>query len=59
MGDADTHRGVYSPATRSVHARCGVEFEPLTRTNGTPIVFTASPPDPEQVCPQCHRESLG
>ena len=26
MGDRDTHRGVYSPATRSVHARCGVEF---------------------------------
>jgi hypothetical protein len=29
MGDADTHRGVYSPATRSVHAMYGIEFQPV------------------------------
>jgi hypothetical protein len=27
-GDGDTHHGVYSIATRSVHAACGVEFVP-------------------------------
>lgn len=56
MPDADTHRGVYSITNRSVHARCGAEFEPLRRTNGAPIVLTPSPPDPGQVCPICSGE---
>lgn len=55
MGDADTHRGTYSMVTRSVHAVCGVEFQPLMRTTGAPIVLTPSPPDPAQVCPACQR----
>jgi hypothetical protein len=53
MGDRDTHRGIYSPATRSVHALCGAEFQPLLRTTEVPIVLTPSPPDPDQICPQC------
>jgi hypothetical protein len=53
MGDRDTHRGIYSPATRSVHARCGIEFEPLKRTTGAPIVLIPRPPDPDQVCLAC------
>lgn len=54
MGDRDTHRGRYSIATRSVHAVCGREFEPMRRTTGEPITL-ASPPDPAQVCPDCRR----
>jgi hypothetical protein len=52
MGDRDTHRGVYSPATRSVHARCGLKFMPLRLTTGGPIVL-AILPDPCQICPAC------
>lgn len=55
MGDRDTHCGTYSIATRSVHAACGAEFQPLTLTNGAPIVLAPSPPDPDQICPQCKR----
>ena len=29
LGDADTHLGVYSPASRSVLAVCGAEFQPV------------------------------
>jgi hypothetical protein len=53
MSDRDTHRGTYSTATRSVHARCGAEFVPLKRTTGAPIVLTPNPPDPDQICPHC------
>jgi hypothetical protein len=50
MTDRDTHRGVYSPATRSVHATCGIEFIPygsgwpLTESNypGTRPTLTRS-----------------
>jgi hypothetical protein len=45
-GDGDTHHGVYSIATRSVHAACGVEFVPY-------CTLPSSPLDPDQVCPQC------
>lgn len=54
MADGDTHRGVYSPATRSVHARCGIEFQPLPI--GWPPKLgplPGNPPDPQQVCPNC------
>lgn len=54
MDDADTHRGVYSPATRSVHAECGIEFQPVEV--GWPPKrgpLSGYPPDPDQVCPQC------
>lgn len=55
MGDADTHRGVYSPATRSVHAMCGIEFQPVP-VSWPPKLgpLPGNPPDPQQVCPQCH-----
>lgn len=53
MGDRDTHRGTYSIATRSVHTACGTEFQPLKQTNGAPIVLVGSPPDPDQICPDC------
>jgi hypothetical protein len=55
MGDRDTHRGTYSMVTRSVHAVCGVEFQPLERTDGAPIVLVPAPPDPAQICPLCQR----
>jgi hypothetical protein len=58
MRDRDTHCGIYSPATRSVHAVCGVEFEPLKRSNGAPIVLTPSPSDPDQICPDCRRAKV-
>ncbi|HZS22223.1 MAG TPA: hypothetical protein VFA63_14730 [Pseudonocardiaceae bacterium] len=52
MGDADTHRGVYSPATRSVHAMCGIEFQPVP-VGWPPKLgpLPGSPPDPQQVTP--------
>jgi hypothetical protein len=53
IGDADTHRGTYSIATRSVQALCGAEFQPLTRTTGAPIVLVGAPPDPDQICQTC------
>jgi hypothetical protein len=53
LGDADTHRATYSIVTRSVHAVCGAEFEPLKTTNGAPIVLVPTPPDPAQICPVC------
>jgi hypothetical protein len=59
MGDRDTHRGIYSITTRSVHAVCGVEFQPLKHSNGAPIVLAPSPPDPDQICPRCHGAKIG
>jgi hypothetical protein len=54
LADHDTHRGIYSPATRSVHAVCGVEFTPLPLgLHGHRIALQGQPPDPEQVCPTC------
>ena len=53
MSNQDTHRGTYSIITRSVHALCGAEFEPLKRSNGAPIMLTPAPPDPDQVCQDC------
>jgi hypothetical protein len=55
MGDQDTHRGQYSITTRSVHSACGAEFVPIKLANGAPLVLPGSPPDPEQVCPDCRR----
>lgn len=47
MSDGDTHRGIYSPATRSVHARCGIEFQPLKKTNGCTDRAGARPAGPD------------
>jgi hypothetical protein len=57
MGDRDTHRGQYSITTRSVHSVCGAEFVPLKLTDGSPLVLPGSPPDPDQICPQCRHAS--
>jgi hypothetical protein len=47
LADHDTHRDIYSPATRSVHARCGIEFQPLPiGLHGNRIAFSGPPPDP-------------
>lgn len=54
VGDADTHRGVYSDVTRSVHALCGVEFVPRPLAGGR-NALPGEPADPQQVCPQCRR----
>lgn len=54
FADRDTHKGVYSPASQSVHAVCGAEFVPLTI--GWPPVrgpLPGNPPDPDQVCQEC------
>ncbi|HXT45337.1 MAG TPA: hypothetical protein VN748_14670 [Pseudonocardiaceae bacterium] len=54
MADADTHRGTYSPATRSVHAACGAEFQPLPiGLRGERLALPGFPPDLGQVCPDC------
>ncbi len=53
MAAADTHYGAWSPVTRSVHALCGVEFQPPGYLlEGLP----GYPPDPDQICPQCARK---
>lgn len=36
LADRDTHHGEYSATTRSVHARCGIEFVPLKLADGGP-----------------------
>jgi hypothetical protein len=51
MGDHDTHRGNYSPATRSVHAKCGIDLQPLKRTTGAPIMLTPQPTGPSPDLP--------
>lgn len=54
MGDQDTHAGTYSVVTRSVHARCGAEFQPLPiGVHGDRIALPGVPPDPDQICPTC------
>lgn len=54
MADGDTHRGIYSPATRSVHAVCGAEFIPRpVGLRGERLSLPGAPPDPAQVCPRC------
>lgn len=59
MGDHDTHRGIYSPATRSVHALCGVEFVPRrVGLNGDRLALPGNPPDPDQVCAACLAKGL-
>lgn len=50
--DHDTHRGWYSHVTRSVHAVCGIEFEPRTVAFGRKSL-PGDPQDPVQICPQC------
>ncbi len=46
-------RAADSTVTRSVHALCGVEFEPRELPLGGPAL-PGNPLDPAQVCPQCH-----
>jgi hypothetical protein len=54
LADGDTHRGIYNPGTRKVHARCGIEFTPLPiGLHGNRIAFPGEPPDPDQICPGC------
>lgn len=55
LADRDTHHGEYSATTRSVHARCGIEFVPLKLADGGPLALPDNPPDPDQICPQCYR----
>lgn len=50
--DRDTHTGVYSGASRSVHALCGIEFVPRPLAYGR-IALPGAPLDPDQVCPRC------
>jgi hypothetical protein len=53
FADHDTHRGVYSPVTRSIHTLCRREFQsPWPALQGIP-------PDPLQICPQCQIASQG
>jgi hypothetical protein len=54
FADGDTHTGAWSAVTRSVHTRCGLEFQPIPV--GLPArlgPLPGSPPDPDQVCPRC------
>lgn len=52
LKDRDTHRGVYSTATRSVHALCGIEFVPRPLPSGGPALPNG-PLNRDQVCPAC------
>lgn len=52
LADRDTHRGKWSPVTRSVFAACGAEFVPL-RLQRTRITLPGEPSDPAQVCQAC------
>jgi hypothetical protein len=54
FADGDTHIGSWSPATRSVHSACGLEFQPLAV--GWPAQLAplpGSPPDSTQICGDC------
>lgn len=54
LADGDTHCGIFSPATRSVHALCGTEFQPLPiGLRGDRIAFPGTPPDFDQACATC------
>jgi hypothetical protein len=58
MADRDTHRGTYSPVTRSVHAVCGAEFVPRRLgLGGDRLALHGWPPDPDQICPECAQNS--
>jgi hypothetical protein len=52
LSDQDTHRGTWSGASRSVHAVCGAEFQPVALPYGG-FVLPGLPPDPDQICSQC------
>lgn len=53
LGDHDTHRGVLNPAAGTVTAACGVTFTPRLLPLALP--GAGDPPDPDQICPDCHR----
>ena len=55
MADQDTHRGEYSITSHKVHAACGLQFVPLKLADGAPLVLPGDPPDPDQICPDCHQ----
>lgn len=62
LGDQDTHRGELGE-DGTVVAHCGASFtpRPTLKVVGPPpgtlvtgdLALQGSPPDPEQVCPQC------
>lgn len=54
LADRDTHRGTWSGASRSVHAVCGAEFQPVALPTGG-YFLPGLPPDPLQICPDCYR----
>lgn len=56
LADRDTHRGKWSPVTRSVFAACGVEFVPLQLMRNR-ITLPGEPSDPAQVCPACRADA--
>jgi hypothetical protein len=54
LADQDTHRGSYSPVTRSVHSICGAEFVPMKLgLRGDRLALPGWPPDPQQICVHC------
>jgi hypothetical protein len=58
MSDNDTHYGSWSGVSRSVHALCGVEFQPVRLPYGGTFL-PGMPPDPDQICPACRSKARG
>jgi hypothetical protein len=54
LADHDTHLGTWSGVSRSVHAVCGLEFQPVALPQGGHFL-PGPPPDPAQICPACYR----
>ncbi len=53
MGDHDTHRGRLR-GDGTVVALCGARFPSSRIVPGGPAL-RGDPPDPDQICPECHR----
>lgn len=56
LGDRDTHYGDLQPDGHVI-AVCGAVFKPRPLPYDR-LALAASPPDPDQICPQCQRDKL-
>lgn len=54
--DEDTHRGRLNGEGK-VSAMCGATFAPVRNPLDGTTALPGYPPDPGQVCPDCHQES--
>jgi hypothetical protein len=54
IGDQDTHRSKLAHPDGTVTAACGIRFRPRELLRGA-TALRGEPPDPDQICPGCHR----